>query len=153
MLTNSFVPSLLLQTLLPPLTISKSIGFSWIVALDGEKSYINLDRILDRISSVQFSSVAWSCLTLCNPTDGSTPGFPIHHQLRSLFKLMSIELVMPSNHLILIIQNVTSYNNILKMKTFFLFPHCVHCYHNSICLLMTEHGLNNSLKFVKIIIE
>ena len=60
MLTNSFVPSLLLQTLLPPLTISKSIGFSWIVALDGEKSYINLDRILDRISSVQFSRLVVS---------------------------------------------------------------------------------------------
>ena len=29
----------------------------------------------------QFSSVAQSCLTLCNPTDCSTSGFPIHHQL------------------------------------------------------------------------
>ena len=29
------------------------------------------------------------------------PGLPVHHQLRSLPKLMSIELVMPSNHLIL----------------------------------------------------
>ena len=33
--------------------------------------------------------------------DCSTPGFPVHHQFRSLFKLMCIELVMPSNHLIL----------------------------------------------------
>ena len=33
--------------------------------------------------------------------DCSTPGLPVHHQLSSLFKLMSIELVMPSNHLIL----------------------------------------------------
>ena len=31
----------------------------------------------------------------------STPGLPVHHQLRSLLKLMSIELVMPSSHLIL----------------------------------------------------
>ena len=31
----------------------------------------------------------------------STPGFPVHHQLPELLKLMSIELVMPSNHLIL----------------------------------------------------
>ena len=30
---------------------------------------------------VQFSSVAQSCLTLCNPMDCSTPGLPIHHQL------------------------------------------------------------------------
>ena len=27
------------------------------------------------------SSVAQSCLTLCNPMDCSTPGFPVHHQL------------------------------------------------------------------------
>ena len=29
----------------------------------------------------QFSSVAQSCLTLCNLMDCSTPGFPVHHQL------------------------------------------------------------------------
>ena len=29
------------------------------------------------------------------------PGLPVHHQLPSLLKLMSSELVMPSNHLIL----------------------------------------------------
>ena len=29
------------------------------------------------------------------------PGFPVHHQLPELLKLMSIESVMPSNHLIL----------------------------------------------------
>ena len=28
-----------------------------------------------------FSSVAQSCLTLCNPTDCSTPGLPVYHQL------------------------------------------------------------------------
>ena len=31
--------------------------------------------------SVQFSSVARSCLTLCDPIDCSMPGFPDHHQL------------------------------------------------------------------------
>ena len=31
--------------------------------------------------SVQFSSIAQSCLTLCDPMDCSTPGLPIHHQL------------------------------------------------------------------------
>ena len=51
-------------------------------------------------SVLQFSSVAQSCPTLCNPMDCSTPGFPVHHQLLEL-KLMSIELVMPSNNLIL----------------------------------------------------
>ena len=29
----------------------------------------------------QFSSVAPSCLTLCDPMDPSTPGFPVHYQL------------------------------------------------------------------------
>ena len=33
--------------------------------------------------------------------DCSTPGLPVHHQLPSLPKLMSIESVMPSNHHIL----------------------------------------------------
>ena len=31
--------------------------------------------------TVQFSSVSQSCLTLCNPTDCSMPGLPVHHQL------------------------------------------------------------------------
>ena len=33
--------------------------------------------------------------------DCSTPDLPVHHQLRSLLKLISTESVMPSNHLIL----------------------------------------------------
>ena len=32
-------------------------------------------------SSVQFSSVTQLCLTLCNPMNRSTPGFPVHHKL------------------------------------------------------------------------
>ena len=32
-------------------------------------------------SSVQFSSVSQSCLTLCDPMNCSTPGLPVHHQL------------------------------------------------------------------------
>ena len=34
-----------------------------------------------RFSSIQFSSVAQSCLTLCDPMNHSTPGLPVHHQL------------------------------------------------------------------------
>ena len=33
---------------------------------------------------VQFNSVAQSCLTLCDPMDCSTPGFPVHRQLPEL---------------------------------------------------------------------
>jgi len=32
-------------------------------------------------SSVQFSSVAQSCPTLCDPMNRSTPDLPVHHQL------------------------------------------------------------------------
>ena len=46
-------------------------------------------------------SAAQSCLTLCDPMDCSTPGFPVLHHLRSLLKLMCFESVMPSHHLVL----------------------------------------------------
>ena len=36
------------------------------------------------IPSVQFSSVTQSCLTLCDPMDCNTPGFPVHRQLPEL---------------------------------------------------------------------
>ena len=36
--------------------------------------------VLENVSPV-FSSVTQSCLTLCDPMDHSTPGFPVHHQL------------------------------------------------------------------------
>ena len=32
-------------------------------------------------TSVQFSSVAQSCRTLCDPMNHSTPGLPVHHHL------------------------------------------------------------------------
>ena len=50
---------------------------------------------------MQFSSVAQSCLTLCDPMNHSTPGLLSITNSRSPPKLMSIESVMPSNHLIL----------------------------------------------------
>ena len=53
------------------------------------------------VPSVQFSSVAQLCLTLCEPMDCNTLYFPPITNSQSLLKLMSIELVMPSNHLIL----------------------------------------------------
>ena len=49
------------------------------------------------LSSV--SSVTQSCMTLCDPMNCSTPAFPVTNS-RRLLKLMSIESVMPSNHLI-----------------------------------------------------
>ena len=37
-------------------------------------------REAQNIHSVQFSSVAQSCPTLCDPMNHSTPGLPVHHQ-------------------------------------------------------------------------
>ena len=54
-----------------------------------------------RVRHVQFSSVAQSCPTLCDPMNHSTPGLPIHHQLLESTQPMSIVSVMPSSHLIL----------------------------------------------------
>ena len=36
---------------------------------------------IERTTSVQFSSVAQSCPTLCEPMNRSTPGLPVHHRL------------------------------------------------------------------------
>ena len=44
-------------------------------------------------------SVTQSGLTLCDPVDCNTLGFPVLHHLPSLLKHMSIESVMLSNHL------------------------------------------------------
>ena len=51
--------------------------------------------------SVQFISVAQSCSTLFNPWTEACKASLFITNSRSLLKLMSIELVMPSNHLIL----------------------------------------------------
>ena len=52
-----------------------------------------------QVSSV--SSVAQSCPTLRDPMIHSTPGLPVYHHSRSSPRLLSIESVMPSSHLIL----------------------------------------------------
>ena len=50
---------------------------------------------------IQFSSVVQSYPTLCDPMNCSTPGLPVHHQLLEFTQIQSIELMMPSSHLIL----------------------------------------------------
>ena len=70
-------------------TIYTSINLMWIF------TYAKIDLLY------QFSSVAQSCLTLCDPMNCSTPGLPMHHQLPESTKPMSIKSVMPSSHFIL----------------------------------------------------
>ena len=50
----------------------------------------------------QFSSVAQSCLALCNHIDYSTPGIPVHHQLSELAQTHVHQVgdtIQPSHHL------------------------------------------------------
>ena len=50
---------------------------------------------------IQFSSVAQSCPTLCDPINRSTPGLPVHHQLQEFTQTHVHKSVIPSSHLIL----------------------------------------------------
>ena len=52
------------------------------------------------VVSVQFSSVAQSCPTLCDPKNCSIPGLPVHHQLLE-FTQTHVKSMMPPSHLIL----------------------------------------------------
>ena len=57
---------------------------------------------LFQFSPVQFSSVAQSSPTLCDPMNRSKPGLPVHHQLpESTQTHVHRKSVMPSSHLIL----------------------------------------------------
>ena len=75
--------------------ISRQILYHCTIPWENHNSKIHMHP------NVQFSSDAQSRPTLCDPMDCSTPGFPGDHQLLELLKCMYIELVMPSNHLIL----------------------------------------------------
>ena len=63
---------------------------------------LGFDRLSQKdISSVQFSSVTQSCLTLCDPMNCSKPGLPVHLQLPEFTQTHVIELIMPFSHLTL----------------------------------------------------
>ena len=82
-------------------------GTSWPGALKRSVGIYMIRIALSQKSSVpalltfQFSSVAQSCLTLCDPMDCSTPGLLVHHQLPELAQTHVHRVVMPSSHLIL----------------------------------------------------
>ena len=52
-----------------------------------------------QISSVQFSSAAQSCPTLCDPMNRSTPGLPVHHQLPESTQIVIINSVQLNLHI------------------------------------------------------
>ena len=54
--------------------VSQRVRYDWVT----EHTHTQYIR---QLNVVQFSSVAQPCLTLCDPMDCSTPGFPVRHQL------------------------------------------------------------------------
>ena len=69
-------------------------------------AYLNLVSLLDLMCSSfaqgnPFSSIAQSCLTLCNPMTAAHQASLSITNSQSLLKLISIKLIMPSSHLIL----------------------------------------------------
>ena len=50
----------------------------------------SIDKRIDTLSvSQSVSSVAQSCLTLCDPMNCITPGLPVHHQLPEFWELVT----------------------------------------------------------------
>ena len=61
-------------------------SWTWLKRLSSSSSIRdNKDEYVSRKyrnkTTIQFSSVTQSCLTLCDPMNRSTPGLPVHHQL------------------------------------------------------------------------
>ena len=56
-------------------------SFSFVQYIVTEHPLLSVKHCTVQFSSVQFSSVAQSCRTLCNSMNCSTPGLPVHHQL------------------------------------------------------------------------
>ena len=75
-------------------------GYMFLFLLDLYLGVECLNHIID-ICLILLNSMTQSCPTLCDLMDHSMPGFPVHHQLPELLKLMSIKSVMLSNHFIL----------------------------------------------------
>ena len=83
--------------------------------LNGKRIWKRLDKCVCKTESLWFIPetiktllISYCCcpiaqlsLTLCDPMGCNMPGFPVLHFSQSLLKLMSIESVMLSNHLIL----------------------------------------------------
>ena len=110
----------------------------------------NIHWIIKRASSVQFSSVTQSCLTLCDPMNCSTPGLPVHHQLRE-FTQTRIHQVFQKNIYICFIDYAKAFdsvdlNKVLKiLKEMGIPEHLTCCLRNLYmqvrkATVRTEHG-------------
>ena len=83
------------------LLTKNSISGKAVLNSEGEiKTFPDKEKLKEFINT-QFTSVTQSCPNLCDPMECAMPGPLFLTNSRSLLKLMSIESVMPSNHLIL----------------------------------------------------
>ena len=84
-----YIPLMMVSTLL---SVYRPFGYSllWSHYFSIVFSFFNglsVFFLLICTSLCQFSSVAQSCPTLCDPMDCSTPGFHVHHQLPELAEI------------------------------------------------------------------
>ena len=81
------------------------MGFRILFTLGGGRQGDGMEKTMwleaDYISQLFLSVVAQLCQTLSNPVDCSTPGITVLHCLLEFAQLRSVELIKPSNHLIL----------------------------------------------------
>ena len=54
---------------------------------DGHLGCFHVLAIINSAAIIPFSLVTQLCLTLCDPMDCSTPGFPVHHQLLEIAQI------------------------------------------------------------------
>ena len=67
--------------------LCRSLSNPWFLLVFHFHIVTTFYRIYNINNSVQFSSVAQSCPTLCNPMECSMPGLPVHHQLPELTQI------------------------------------------------------------------
>ena len=74
---SQWCPSTISSSIVPFSSCLQSFPASWYFPVN----FISLSYRKLSTKWSQFSAVTQSCLTLCDPMDWSTPGFPVHHQL------------------------------------------------------------------------
>ena len=60
---------------------AKGRNFVLCTILEGKLVWLLPISVMKMLKIFEFSSVAQSCLTLCNPMNHNMPGLPVHHQL------------------------------------------------------------------------
>ena len=113
---------------------SEAIGIEFLAFLTVTQFYINISILIITdiyiyinnqpiIYVYQFSSVAQSCLTLCTAWTAAHQASLSITNSQSLLKLMSIESVMPSNHITLCLNTYAHYIYIYILHLKYIYIH------------------------------